>query len=246
MIRRILVAAFAVFLISCVPMPDGVMVIGDSITAQGDTVEAMRAELGPRDVVNAGCGATTTYTWLQFQNFPHEGLACGEALNNGGAFEPLVEPFITETHVVFVHLGVNDARFRAACLFGYQPCDNQPIEVDEYVANLTELIAWIDESRGGWSTVTGYPVVVLVKPALIDCDAIQCNLSAWFANARLLEYGDAIQAMCDTNGQVLCGPDLKAVMLPEHYNAGDGVHPNQEGYQAIADAYLDYLAAMNL
>lgn len=221
---RLLAAGAALAFCAC-----QVAMVGDSITEGACAtepctgwVELVDDAVPELEVVNAGCGATTTESWLQRPPEPPVGIQCPETFFEDAegevaadAFGTLWEPFAPYL-ATFVLLGNNDARFTGLLT------DPTPIDPEDYGENLATLT---DE------LLDGSLMVVLMTPT----SRASTTLPA--ARERLAGYADEIADLCERRPRIRCGPDLREVIDPEtDYAPSDGVHPNQSGHAAIADA----------
>lgn len=71
-------------------------------------------------------------------------------------------------------------------------------------------------------------LLMLIPPALI-WDKHTAMTEAYHLESERLCQASPVDA-------ILCGPDLRLVLLPEHYTPPDPVHPNQAGHNAMAAA----------
>lgn len=210
--------------------------VGDSITEGSCSsdpctgwVEITREELPDAGIVNAGCGATTTASWIQRPPEPPVGIQCVGSLfiDAAGslaadALGRLWEPF-APYRATFVLLGNNDARFT-----GFRT-DPTPIEPPEYRKNLEVLIDQLLEQS---------MIVVLMTPTARPSTTLPATAR------RLAGYAEEIEALCPRRPRVRCGPDLREAIDPAlHYAPDDGIHPNQAGQIAIADAVTRWIDA---
>ena len=228
---RLLAVGVALVLSAC-----RVAMVGDSITegfCSSDPctgwVELVAEALPDSEIVNAGCGATTTASWIQHPPEPAVGLQClrsffVDAAGNLGAdaLGSLWAPF-APYRATFVLLGNNDARFTGFLT------DPTPIEPPEYRANLEVLIEDLLERS---------MIVVLMIPTSRPSTTLPATAS------RLAAYAEEIEDLCRRRPRVRCGPDLRDEIEPDvHYDPFDGVHPNQAGHVAIADAVMSWIDA---
>jgi lysophospholipase L1-like esterase len=213
-----------------------IAMVGDSITEGSCSsepctgwVELTQRALPDTEIVNAGCGATTTASWIQHPPEPLVGLQClrsffVDAAGNvwADALGQLWAP-LAGYRATFVLLGNNDARFTGFLT------DATPIEPWEYRANLEVLI---DE------LLEGSTIVVLMTPTSRPSTTLPTTAM------RLDAYAEEIEDLCRRHRRVRCGPDLRHELDSDlHYEADDGVHPNQLGHAAIADAVTSWIDA---
>ncbi len=192
-------------------------------------VELTRMALPDTEVVNAGCGATTTASWIQHPPEPAVGIQCLgsffiDAAGNlaADALGRLWAPF-APYRATFVLLGNNDARFTGFLT------DPTPIDPLEYRENLEVLIEDLLERS---------MIVVLMIPTSRPSTTFPATAS------RLAAYAEEIEDLCRRRPRVRCGPDLRDEIDPVlHYESADGVHPNQAGHMAIADAVTRWIDA---
>jgi hypothetical protein len=117
--------------------------------------------------------------------------------------------------IVVLLLGSNDAsvHFR--------------ISVEEYMANLATIVDALNEDGAG-------KVILMTAPKAF---------SRWhrpFVAERLLQYANAVTWYCQPpDDNIECGPDLYGML--EEADFEDGLHPNAEGHELIANALLPYL-----
>lgn len=125
-------------------------------------------------------------------------------------------------HWAFILLGSNDSKL----LVSNQPQPQTPIEPIEYFAYLGALVSKLESDGFSRITLLGAPPQPQqppeVRQRLVDYRAWQIALArrSW------------------PNAHVELGPDfsgMQAQMLP------DGIHPNQEGHQRMADEILAFI-----
>lgn len=158
-------------------------------------------------VTNIGVGGAASGDW-------RPGILGLPRFDAGGGvsiplFDHWAEPELS-THVVVILLGANDATgfFEAAPATGLQ-----------YLFNLRLIIAGL-AYRSSW--------IILLQPA-------QLYSQSTTIQDRITEYGGWVEFACAEAPNVICGPDLKAVLNVSDFPQGS-VHPSPDGHTKIADA----------
>lgn len=204
-----------------------VVLVGDSITygiVGGDPgptyAELLADQLGSEvEVVNLGCGGTTSLDWAPNSTNPF----CGSPeIWTPNIYTVFLLPELPADVVVYL-LGTNDS------LGFFEP---QRVSVAEYGAALRGFAAHALADGATW--------VLLMTPPPNFMDPV--------AQALLAGYADEVRAFCaeDPDDAVECGPDLFADFEPEDY-PGDpqsNIHPNATGHALIAAELGDDLIAL--
>lgn len=196
-----------------------VVLLGDSITLGvvsepvGPPYADLVAEWLGEDygVVRIGCGGAQTNDWLPSTS--HLAFCAGEVpLPN--FYYSLAFPLLP-ADVVTILLGTNDA-------LGFDLTWPVPVPVEEFVANMDELI-------GALLADGAQHVILLTAPRFFGGDEA--------TQARLADYANAIPVFCD-DISVHCGPDLHALLDLEDFAEND-IHPNASGHAKIAEELVD-------
>lgn len=207
-------------------LPTELLLIGDSITegcvssptgtdctcSQGLCYAArLSAHLGADyQIVNAGVGGSTTADWAsEAVRIPY--VLVGDTPTP--IFEGVALPNLP-ADMVLIMLGANDA------IGVFEP---SPIAPEIYRENLDATVTRILDLGAGR--------VVLVKPPPLFAfdETVQ---------DRLRSYGREIDRLCALTTNVVCGPDLSSLLMPDDFE-GDDLHPNATGHEKIARAVLE-------
>jgi lysophospholipase L1-like esterase len=220
LIRSMLVLAALPAAASATPLR--LVLVGDSITAGqiADTGDPYAVQLADAlepdwDVVNVGCGGTSSLDWR-----PSPGSTlCGSLgfqLPNLYTARALPE---LPADVVTILLGTNDA------LGFYEP---QPVAPADYGAAIAEIALQLVRD--------GADHVLLLTPPP--------NFGSQIANLYLQLYRDEVLARCDgLDPRILCGPDVYELLDPTDFIAGN-IHPLLSGHTKIADALYESVTAL--
>ena len=198
-----------------------VLLIGDSITAGlvsepvgPPYAELLEQRLGERfEVVNLGCGGASSLDWTESRG----AKMCAGRPTMPNLYEARVRPWIPAAFAT-VLLGTNDSR-------GVH--EVRRIPADEYGAALREIATKLLED--------GVERVVLLGPPLV--------IHRVNAMLRLVAYGEVVEAICQENPRVVCGPDVRYLLELRDFETGN-VHPNGPGHVKIADALAEALLAL--
>lgn len=227
----LLLSLIAIYAPPATALPSEVLLIGDSITEGGVSypagtdftcrqglcyAERLSEMLGSGyQITNAGVGGSTTVDWTRSTPaIPHV-LVDGVPTT---LFSGLAVPNLP-SEIVLIMLGVNDA-------LGF--LESTPTLPSVYSENLDQMIARIFE--------LGANQVILVGPSpLFAFDSS--------VQGRLNDYGSAVESLCATTVDVICGPDLRSLLTRSDF-AGDDVHPNPAGHEKIAMALADSITSI--
>jgi lysophospholipase L1-like esterase len=197
-----------------------VVLVGDSITLgqvsrpKGPSyAQLLQRLLGPAfEVVNLGCGGSSSLDWTRSRG----SLLCDGKVTRPSLYDARVLP-VLPAQFATVLLGTNDSK-------GIK--EERRISAEEYGEALREIATNLLDDGAERVVLMGPPLAAHWRRALM----------------RIVEYGDAVRAICEGNPRVLCGPDVRYLLLLEDFAPGN-VHPNGSGHAKIAAALAEFLLA---
>lgn len=209
---------------AAVPAPRKVVLLGDSITAgpmsgpAGASFAEVLADLlaDGYDVVNIGCGGSTSLDWTISQgsilcgNFVYPNLFEGRAVPN------LPAPFVV------VMLGTNDAT-------GF--LEPRPVPPRSYGRAMAEIVNNLTAHGAG-------QVVVMTPPP-------RCPTASREERIRMLAYRAIVLGACGLYPGTACGPDVFTLLNPETSFESCDVHPNADGHAAIGAALAEVILELS-
>ena len=200
-----------------------VLMIGDSITEGQQSLPAaypyatvVASLLGEGyDVTQVGCGGATTWDWSSFGGV----TLCGGEFWEPSVYEARAIPNLP-VDIATVMLGTNDATGF------FEPA---PIPPADYRLNLIDLVTNLLED--------GAARVMLMTPPPM-CDSADAATVA-----RLDAYRIIVNAICDADERVVCGPDVYRVLGDEDFQGCD-VHPNGIGHLHLGVAVAEAIKGL--
>lgn len=209
--------------------PEVMVAIGDSITdgagareVGGSWPERLAVLLGgTASVVNAGISGNRI-------------LRSGNVIQGPSALSRFDDDVLAHAGVttLIVLQGINDIQAPAVPpIFGDNPPSPRLTSAD-VIAGLSELA---DRGRAAGLRVVGGTILPFrfLFVLIDDGDMVRGEVNEWIRSSGVFD------AVIDFEAAVL-DPEIPSAMLPE-YDSGDFLHPNDAGYQAMAEAALAVL-----
>jgi lysophospholipase L1-like esterase len=210
-----------------------IVAFGDSLTdGDGSTIDADHN--WPSDLIRR-LGQTPEGSTVAVVN---EGIIGNRLLSDGEGFgvsalarfdrDALVVPGVT--HIVLLE-GVNDIAFPGAKLGGRYLADPTDVRTAEHVIDAYRQLISRAHAHGVkliGATINPFEGVDLPGYYTESKEAVRQTVNKW------IRTSGSFDAVIDFDA-VLRDPDHPARLLPR-FDSGDHLHPNDVGYQAIADA----------
>lgn len=210
-----------------------ILLVGDSIThgqfsgpAGKSWANRVRDHFADRyKVINVGLPGSTTHDWSTIREAKWSVPPYQE---KGAIFNLRAKPQLP-AKLVTLMLGTNDS-------VGFMMAS--PITPEEYKVNLYNIV-------NNLLSAGAEKVLIMIPPKrLIDSDEV---------NNRILDYAKIIFELVATNDFVYLGPVFYTELKTRHFDRvkyGNGmlldIHPNQQGYAAMAELMIPKMEALLL